>query len=103
MDSKCYGMNQDNWLADHMTPKGKMTNCAQACANMGIPVAVLEDGKKDSDVYILITPAQAMAEHMARTVKVVGKKAFNGAIIPDKVFVKTEDGKWEEVKVATMM
>jgi predicted lipoprotein with Yx(FWY)xxD motif len=103
VDTKCYGMNHDNFVADHMTPKGKMTNCAQACANMGIPVAVLKDGEKSGDVYILIAPAQALAEHMARTVKVIGMESLEGAIIPNKVFVKNAAGKWEEVKIATMM
>jgi hypothetical protein len=103
VDTKCYGMNSDNWVADHMTPKGKMSNCAQACANMGIPVAVLEDGKKDGTTYILITPSAALAEHMAETVKVVGMKTLKGAITPTQVFVKNSDGEWEEVKIATMM
>ena len=103
VDTKCYGMNADNWVADHMTPKGKMNNCAQACANMGIPVAVLEDGKKNGTTFILITPSAALAEHMAQTVKVVGMKTLNGAITPTKVFVKNADGEWEEVKFATTM
>ncbi|MDH3215009.1 MAG: hypothetical protein OEN01_01805 [Candidatus Krumholzibacteria bacterium] len=103
IDTKCYGMNHDNYMADHMTPKGKMTNCAQACANMGIPVGVLVDGNKGGQVFILITPAQALAEHMAKTVKVVGMKTFKGAVTPNQVFVKNAEGEWEEVKIATMM
>lgn len=103
IDAKCYGMNPDNWTANHMIPKGNMPNCAQACAKMGIPVGVLSGGEKGGDVYLLITPSMALADHMAKTVKVVGMKTFGGAITPSKIFVKNEDGKWEEVKVGTMM
>jgi hypothetical protein len=103
VDTKCYGMNPENWAATHMTPKGKMPNCAQACANMGIPVGVLEDGKPGNDVYMLVTPAPALADHMARTVKVEGTVAYPHGIIPERLWVKNDDGKWEEVKIATMM
>ena len=103
VDTKCYGMNPDNWVVDHMTPKGNMPNCAQACASTGIPVGVLVDGKKGGDVYLLITSSMALADHMARTVKVVGMKTFDGAITPSQIFVKNDEGKWEEVKVGTMM
>jgi hypothetical protein len=68
IDSKCYGMNPDNWAANHMTPKGEMSNCAQACANMGIPVGVLEGGKPGGDVYLLVTPSIALADHMASAI-----------------------------------
>ena len=40
---------------------------------------------------------------MARTVKVVGMKTFDGAITPSQIFVENDEGKWEEVKVSTMM
>ncbi len=103
VDTKCYGMNPENWTATHMTPKGKTPNCAQACANMGIPVGVLEDGKPGNTVFMLVTPAPALADHMAKTVKVTGTQAYPGGIIPDKVWFKTDDGKWEEIKIATMM
>ncbi|MFQ5510940.1 MAG: hypothetical protein ACE5EO_03740 [Candidatus Krumholzibacteriia bacterium] len=103
IDTKCYGMNHDNAVADHMTPKGKMPKCAQACANMGIPVGVLTSGKKGGDVYILITPAASLADHMAKTVKVTGMATFQGAVTPSKVWVKNDKGAWDEVKIATMM
>lgn len=103
VDTKCYGMNSENWVSTHMTPKGSMPNCAQACANMGIPVGVLKGGKPGNDVYLLVTPAPALADHMAKTVKVEGSKAYPHGIIPEKVWFKNDDGEWEEVKIATMM
>ena len=103
VDTKCYGMNPVNWKTTHMTPKGEMPNCAQACAKMGIPVGVLKDGKEGGLVYILVTPSGALADHMARTVKVTGMHAYEGGIIPEQVWVKNDEGKWEEVKIATMM
>lgn len=101
--TKCYGMNNDNIANKHMTPKGEMPGCATACANMGIPAGVLKDGKKGGDLYILITPSTAIADHMGATVKATGMETFDHAIIPSKIMVKTKDGKWEEVKIATMM
>ena len=103
IDTKCYGMNHDNYVADHMTPKGNMPNCAQACASMGIPVGVLSEGKKGGEVFILITPAASLADHMAKTVKVTGMATFEGAVTPSKVWVKNDKGGWDEVKIATMM
>ena len=103
VDTKCYGMNPDNWVVDHMTPKGKMPQCAQACAKMGIPVAVLADGKKGGDVTILITPAGTLADYMAKTVKVTGMPTFEGSVIPNNVWFKNDKGKWEEVNITTMM
>ncbi|MEE9214212.1 MAG: hypothetical protein V3U54_05350 [Thermodesulfobacteriota bacterium] len=46
VDTKCYGMNNDNFTNDHMTPKGNMPGCAAMCAKMGIPVGYWLTGKK---------------------------------------------------------
>jgi hypothetical protein len=101
IDTKCYGMMPANIANDHKTPKGTMPKCATACANMGIPTAVLTD---DGDVIVLVAPAAAFADHMAHTIKVTGMKVFGGgSIIVDKAEVKGKDGKWSEVKIATMM
>jgi hypothetical protein len=101
IDTKCYGMMPSNIANDHMTPKGKMPKCATACASMGIPVGVLTD---DGDVIVLVAPAASFADHMAHTIKVTGMKVFDGSsIIVDKAEVKGKDGKWTEVKIATMM
>ncbi len=103
IDTKCYGMNHANTGTDHMTPRGTMPNCAQACARQGIPVGLLENGKRDGKVYLLVTPSVALADHMARTVKITGKQPFEGSILPEKIWVRGDDGKWEELKIATMM
>ncbi len=102
IDTKCYGMNHANTGNDHMTPKGKMPNCAQACARQGIPVGLLENGKRDGRVYLLVTPSLALADHMAKEVKVTGKQPFEGSLIPEKIWVKTDRG-WKELKIGTMM
>ncbi len=105
IDTKCYGMNHDNVANEHYVGKDKMKmpNCATACANMGIPAGLLKDGKKDGEVYILVTPANAVADHMAKEARVTGEMAYAGGIIPSKIEVKNDKGKWEEVKVTTMM
>ncbi len=101
IDTKCYGMNNDNMGTDHMTPKGKMSNCAAACAKMGIPVGLLIDGKKGGEVIFLVTPSMQLASHMAKKARVTGHKAIGG-LIPEKIEVM-ENGKWKEVKFGTMM
>lgn len=101
VDSKCYGMMHENMGNDHMTPKGKVPNCASACASMGIPVALLIDGKKGAETVFLVTPAVQLAKHMAKECRVTGQKALGG-VIPTKIEVK-ENGKWKEVEIGTMM
>ena len=107
IDTKCYRMNHDNVENEHAVMQGdeimKMPNCATACAAMGIPVGILKDGKKDGEVFVLITPSVALSSHLAKTARVTGELAYPGAIIPGKIEVKNDDGKWEEVSVATMM
>jgi len=99
VDTKCYSMmpkaNKGN---DHKTPKGKMPNCATACANMGIPVALLD---KDGNQHVLAVPANQLADHMAKEARIDGKLA-SGVLIPEKIEVK-EGQEWKEVKIATMM
>ncbi len=107
IDTKCYGMNHDNHENDHMGPgkDGKMMklpNCATACAAMGIPVGILEGGKKDGDVYVLITPALGLAQHQAKEARVTGMPVFEGGIIPTKIEVKEND-KWVDVTPGGMM
>lgn len=107
IDTKCYGMHQGNIDNDHMAPgkDGKMTTlskCATACASMGIPVGVLEGGKKGGKVYVLITPAGALAGHQAKEARVTGMAAYDGGIIPTKVEVRDGD-KWVDVTPAGMM
>ena len=115
VDSKCYGMATGMGMPDaainddHMVPKPdgdgmmEMPKCGTACANMGIPVAVLEGGEPGGDVYVIIGPAGGFAEYMAKDVKFEGEEAYPGAIIPSKLWVK-EDGKWAEKDLpGTMM
>lgn len=100
IDSKCYSMSATNKGQDHDTPKGKMANCAAACAKMGLPVAVLTD---KGDVYVLVAPSLNFADHMAREARVTGTVVYGRSIRPDKVEAKGADGKWVEVSLVTMM
>ena len=116
VDTKCYGMGVNmgkakvNYGNDHMVPnpkkKGemmKMPNCATACANMGIPAGIVEGSKPGNKTYVLVTPANQLANHMDKEARVEGASAYDGSgIIPSKIEVK-EDGKWKEVNIATMM
>lgn len=107
IDTKCYGMNSGNVNNDHMAPgkDGKMMtvpNCATACAGLGIPVGILEGGKADGKVFVLVTPAGALAKHQAKEARVSGMPVYGGSILPTKIEVK-EDGKWVDVTPAGMM
>lgn len=108
VDSKCYGMDTINKENTHMVPGDnnemvEIPGCASACAKMGIPAALLQGGEVNGDVFILLTPAGALAEHMAKDARVTGQLAFDGGLIPEKVEVKNNDGTWEEVNIVTMM
>lgn len=104
VDSKCYSMMPKmNAGNDHqvMGPDGKLMEvkgCAAACANMGIPVAVLD---KKGNLHVLAAPAGQLAPYMAKEVRLDGKET-NGVVIVDKLEVK-EGSAWKEVKIVYMM
>jgi hypothetical protein len=103
VDTKCYTMNNENYTLDHMTEKGKVEGCASASASMGLPVGLLVDGKKGGKVYVLIAPAPAFVDFMAQTVQVIGTEIIDGALAPSQIFVKNENGEWEEVEILNLM
>lgn len=108
VDTRCYGMNQDNVENEHVvkTPDGEMQTieaCATACANMGIPAAILEDGEAGADTYVILAPAGQLADHMAKEVRATGDIALNGGIIPETLEVKDDEGNWQEVDIQVMM
>ncbi|MFU8859707.1 MAG: hypothetical protein ACNA8K_04725 [Cyclonatronaceae bacterium] len=105
VDTKCYGEMPDvNKTNDHMVPMengemAKIPNCATACANMGIPAAVATNNGK---TVTIIAPAGQLAEHMGKEVRIAGKVAFEGNLIPKKVEVR--DGRqWKTVNITFMM
>lgn len=104
VDSKCYSMMPKmNAGQDHQTMgmDGKMMEvkgCATACANMGIPVGLLD---KKGTMHVLAVPAGQLAPNMAKEAKVTAKE-MNGVLLVDKVEVKN-GGKWDEVKIVYMM
>lgn len=103
VDSKCYSlMPKMNAGLDHqiMGEDGKMKSvkgCATVCANMGIPVGILD---KTGKMYVLAAPAGQLATHMAKETKIMGKE-MNGVLIVDKLEVK-EGNTWKEVKIVYM-
>ncbi len=104
VDTKCHGMSNDNSPYDHTTPKGTMPGCGTACANMGIPVGLLVDGKKGGKVYVLLAPSKALADYVGETARITGMKALGeGNLLPEKAEVKGKDGKYTEIKLTTMM
>jgi hypothetical protein len=104
VDSKCYGempsMNKGNEHVVMMDGNQmKMPNCATACANMGIPAAI---ATKDGNTVTVIAPAGQLAEHMEKEIRIQGRMAYDGGLLPDKVEVREGD-QWKEVKLVFMM
>lgn len=98
IDTKCYGMSEDNITNDHMA----MKQCATMCAKMGIPVGLLIDGKKGGKVIVVTIPAPALAEHMGKWARITGEIKFKHGLVPEKIEVKNGDI-YEEVDIKTMM
>lgn len=91
VDTKCYGMSPSNIGDDHKM--GAMKGCGAACAKMGIPVALLVDGK----MHVIAAPASAFAEYIGQEATISGN-ASGDIIMPMKV---TVDGK--DLNVGGMM
>ena len=91
VDTKCYGMSASNVGNDHKG--GELKGCASACAKMGIPVALLIDGK----VHVIAAPAPMLADAMGKEATITGMMSGD-VIMPEKVMV---DGK--EVQIGAMM
>ena len=113
VDSKCYlsaaamGKPKMNFGNKHKVPGKDMAmmdvpSCATACANMGIPAAVVEGEVPGGKTYIIVAPASMFAEHMTKTAKITGILAENGALIAKKVEIK-EGNNWKEIPIPSMM
>lgn len=94
IDTRCYSIDMKNNAGNnHVLQSRAIANCAAICAKMGIPVALLVDGK----VLTLAAPAPSFADYMAKTAVVTGS-LLGDVIVPTKV---TVDG--QELKIMTMM
>jgi hypothetical protein len=95
VDLKCYaaaGVTTN----DH----GSMKGCGEACANGGLPVALVDANKK---VHMLGVPAPAYAKYVGQEVRFTGAHAKHADVfIPEKFEVKEGD-KWMEKKAAKTM
>ena len=94
IDTRCYSIDMKNNAGnDHVLQSRAIANCAAICAKMGIPAALLVNGK----VLTLAAPAPSFADYMAKTAVVTGSLQGD-LILPTKVVV---DGK--ELNVAGPM
>ena len=75
--------------------EGHGKTCGAKCANSGIPVAVLVDGK----AWTLATNPKPLSEAVGKQVRVTGKQnAETQTVVADKVEVKDGDS-WKELKL----
>lgn len=90
IDTRCFHLDKEiNRHNDHIRPEGQVAACAQACARLGFPGALLENGAVDGKVWILGGyPAQIYTDYMAQTVRVEGEVRSEGVIVPSKVEYK---------------
>jgi hypothetical protein len=75
--------------------------CAQRCLSSGIPAGVLPQGaEKPSEMKVILTNPRPLAEHAARTIRVIGNvyEGFENVIEPQQVFVQ-EGNEWREVQL----
>lgn len=101
IDTKCYSMDARNKGNDHITPMGEMKGCGTLCAKLGIPVGLLT-GK--NVVWVLVTPAQDLADHIGEEARVTGAPVYGGhSIRPDKIEVKGASGQWSAITISMPM
>jgi len=94
VDASCYATDSTQSGNDHLD----MRKCGTACLKMGKPAGIVTADKK---FLILLAPSPDIAEYVGQTIRVTGKFR-NGAILVDKLQVKTSTG-WITAKLSTMM
>jgi len=100
IDTRCYSQDRAFRANDHKIGGAVIEGCAQACAKLGIPVALLTTS---GDVILLLAPSPDFADHMGREARAVGRWALNGAVRPDSAFVRGDGGAWTAVSLHQMM
>ena len=100
IDSHCYSLDRSYAADDHRTPSGTIEGCARACAQLGIPVALLTDS---GEIVVLLAPSPDLADHMGREARAVGHRSFDGSLRPDSLFVHGNGDAWTPVPLHQMM
>ena len=88
VDESCYKMDKSNTGNDHKMPKGETKACAEACAKMGRPLAILTaDGKVYEIGGGLAAEKNAkLIPHIAHTVEITGDVTDSG----DKMMISSD-------------
>ncbi|MEM7251147.1 MAG: hypothetical protein AAF493_06985 [Pseudomonadota bacterium] len=102
VDTRCYGFNESNVGNTHDMGGSQVPGCATACANMGIPVALLVNGTSGGLLYTIAAPAPALAKYMGMQARMTGTQIVGGLMMPQSLEVKTESG-WTKVNTQGMM
>lgn len=100
VDSHCYSIDPAHAADDHRTKNGTIESCAQACATMGIPVALLTPS---GEAVVLLVPAPDLADHMGHEARAVGTRVLGGSLRPDSLFVRGEGDAWTRIALHQMM
>ena len=100
VDSHCYSIDPAHAADDHRTKNGTIESCAQACATMGIPVALLTPS---GEAVVLLVPAPDLADHLGWEARAVGTRALGGSLRPDSLFVRGEGDAWTPIALHQMM
>lgn len=96
IDSRCFPLDDRNAGPDHYRPEpeGFVTACARACAMQGFPVAVLENGDPEGNVWVLMTVPAMLADYMSQQVRISGTVRSAGLLIPDRIETYSSQGEW---------
>ena len=88
VDESCYKMDKSNTGNDHKMPKGDTKACADACAKMGRPLALLtSDGKVYEISGGLAAEKNAkLIPHISHTVEITGDVTDSG----DKMMISSD-------------
>lgn len=95
IDTKCYLADPSaNVGNDH----GSMKECGTMCLKGGSPGGLLTADKK---IYTIVAPSTALASYVGQTVRVRGE--VHGEAILAKTAEVNKNGKWQAIKLGTMM
>lgn len=94
IDTNCYLKDHALTGNDHMGVKA----CGTACLKSGLPAGILTRTKQ---FHVLVAPSIALAPYVGQEVRVTGS-IQSGPIQADKVEVR-KNGKWQEIKLKSMM
>jgi hypothetical protein len=88
VDESCYKMDKSNTGNDHKMPNGDQKACAEACAKMGRPMALLTSDGKVYEIAggLAANKNEKLIPHISHTVEITGDVMDHG----DKMMISSD-------------